>query len=149
MHQIFVLEIAGEHSQHDEPVEATTEPTEVTIGPYEYFQHDGQLEVTTEPTEVTTEPYEYSQHDGQLEVTTEPTEVTTEPYEDFQHDGQVEVTVEPTVVTIARGQKATVTCNIKGAHGYKVTWGKYAFDASLPSYARVCILFVNYLFNIK
>jgi hypothetical protein len=66
-----------------------------------------------------------------------------------EHSGQVEVTVEPTEVNIAPGGKATVTCNVKGAHGYKVTWGKYAHDTSLPSYARVCILFINYLFNIK
>jgi len=62
-----------------------------------------------------------------------------------QQSGYVEVTVEPSEVTIGPGEKATITCRVKGAENYKVTWGKYAQDTSLPNYARVCIkiLFFN------
>ncbi|UJR25590.1 hypothetical protein I4U23_006934 [Adineta vaga] len=53
-----------------------------------------------------------------------------------QQSGHVEVTVEPSEVTLQRGQKATITCRVKGADQYKVTWGQYAHDTSLPSFAR-------------
>jgi len=33
-------------------------------------------------------------------------------------------------------KKKTVACRVKGARGYKVQWGKYAHDTSLPSYVR-------------
>ena len=54
-----------------------------------------------------------------------------------QQSGHVEVTVEPTEVTLARGERATITCRVRGADQYKVTWGQYAHDTSLPSFARV------------
>jgi hypothetical protein len=57
-----------------------------------------------------------------------------------QQGGQVEVTVEPNDATISQGEKVTLTCSVKGAEQYTVTWGKYAHDTSLPNYARVCIL---------
>lgn len=56
-----------------------------------------------------------------------------------QQGGYVEVTVEPTDATLSRGEKATLTCRVKGTEQYTVTWGKYAHDTSLPDYARVCI----------
>ncbi|CAF3691198.1 unnamed protein product [Adineta steineri] len=61
----------------------------------------------------------------------------------YDHGGEhqqqgdfVEVTVEPTEVTLGRGEKANLTCHIKGAQQYTVTWGKYAHDTSLPNYAN-------------
>jgi hypothetical protein len=59
--------------------------------------------------------------------------------ENSQQNEFVEVTVQPTEVNIARGEKATIACHVKGAQQYKVTWGKYAHDTSLPDYAHVCI----------
>ncbi|CAF1237105.1 unnamed protein product [Adineta ricciae] len=53
-----------------------------------------------------------------------------------QQSGYVEVTVEPTEVSLARGERATITCRVRGAEQYKVTWGQYAHDTSLPSFAR-------------
>lgn len=40
-------------------------------------------------------------------------------------------------MNVARGQKATITCRVKGAENYKVTWLSYAHDTSLPSFIRV------------
>jgi hypothetical protein len=59
--------------------------------------------------------------------------------ENQQSGGYVEVTVEPNDAAIARGEKVNLTCTVKGAEQYTVTWGKYAHDTSLPDYARVCI----------
>jgi hypothetical protein len=59
--------------------------------------------------------------------------------EQGQQNSYVEVTVEPTEVTLGPGEKATIKCNVKGAQDYKVTWGKYDHDTTLPDYARVCI----------
>ena len=56
---------------------------------------------------------------------------------DNQGGEAVEVTVEPTEVTLGRGEKSTIICRVKGARDYKVTWGKYAHDTSLPDYIRV------------
>lgn len=63
-----------------------------------------------------------------------------------QHDQQqyqpqeyVEVTVEPKEVNIAPGEKATITCNVKGAQQYQVTWSQHGHDSALPSYAQVRI----------
>ncbi|CAF3609191.1 unnamed protein product [Adineta steineri] len=60
-----------------------------------------------------------------------------------QHGGEhsqqgqfVEVTVEPSEVNLRAGEQATITCHVKGTQQYKVTWGKYSHDTSLPSYAR-------------
>jgi hypothetical protein len=57
-----------------------------------------------------------------------------------QQGGYVEVTVEPNDATLSAGQTATLTCRVKGAEQFTVTWGKYAHDTNLPNYARVCIL---------
>lgn len=56
-----------------------------------------------------------------------------------QQGGIVEVTVEPNDATLSRGEKATLTCRVKGTEQYTVTWGKYAHETSLPDYARVRI----------
>ncbi len=53
--------------------------------------------------------------------------------------GYVEVTIEPNDATLGQGEKVNLTCLVKGAQQYTVTWGKYARDTSLPNYARVCI----------
>jgi hypothetical protein len=53
-----------------------------------------------------------------------------------QQSGYVEVSVEPSEVNVARGEKVNITCRVKGATQYKITWGKYAHDTSLPNYAR-------------
>lgn len=60
-------------------------------------------------------------------------------------DGQpqasyIEASIEPSEVTIGRGEKANLTCSVKGAQKYTITWTKYAHDTSLPSYARVCFI---------
>lgn len=49
----------------------------------------------------------------------------------------VEVYAEPSEVTLGPGEKATIKCIVKGAENYKVTWGKYAHETSLPDYAQV------------
>ncbi|CAF4183766.1 unnamed protein product [Rotaria sp. Silwood2] len=61
----------------------------------------------------------------------------------FQHGGEyqpqgdyVEVTIEPNEVTLGHGEKANLTCRVKGAQQFTVTWTKYAHDTSLPNYAR-------------
>jgi len=59
--------------------------------------------------------------------------------EQSQQGGYVEVTVEPSEATIGRGEQVTLKCHVKGAQQYKVTWGRYAHDTTLPDYARVCI----------
>lgn len=72
---------------------------------------------------------------------------SAEGHEQYYHHGgehsqpaaYVEVTADPTEATVGRGEKITITCRVKGAEQYKVTWGKYAHDTSLPAYARVCI----------
>ncbi|CAF3425584.1 unnamed protein product [Rotaria sp. Silwood1] len=48
----------------------------------------------------------------------------------------IEVTIEPSEVTLGRGEKANLTCRVKGAQQYTITWAKYAHDTSLPNYAR-------------
>ncbi|CAF1170648.1 unnamed protein product [Adineta ricciae] len=48
----------------------------------------------------------------------------------------VEVFVEPAEVTLGRGETARITCHVKNAQQYKVTWHRYAHDTSLPAYAR-------------
>ena len=60
--------------------------------------------------------------------------------EQQQQSGYVEVTVEPSDATLNKGESATLTCRVKGAEQFTVTWGKYAHDTSLPDYARVRIL---------
>ncbi|CAM4742403.1 unnamed protein product [Rotaria magnacalcarata] len=56
--------------------------------------------------------------------------------EHAQQASYVEVNADPTEVTVGRGEKATITCRVKGAEEFKVTWGKYAHDTSLPTYAH-------------
>jgi hypothetical protein len=53
-----------------------------------------------------------------------------------QQGGYVEVTVEPNDARLSPGQTATLTCRVKGAEQFTVTWGKYAHDTNLPNYAR-------------
>ena len=63
--------------------------------------------------------------------------------ETHQRAEAVEVFVEPAEVTLGRGETARITCHVKNAQQYKVTWHRYAHDTSLPAYARVrisCIL---------
>jgi hypothetical protein len=55
-----------------------------------------------------------------------------------QQSENVEVTVHPSELTINRGERAEITCHVKGARDYTVKWGKYAHDTSLPDYAHVC-----------
>lgn len=54
-----------------------------------------------------------------------------------QHEEYVEASVQPGEAVLSRGQTAVLTCEVKGAQHYTVTWGKYAHDTSLPDYARV------------
>ncbi|CAF3522929.1 unnamed protein product [Rotaria socialis] len=63
--------------------------------------------------------------------------------QNYQHGAEhsqqasfVEVNADPTEVTVGRGEQATIACRVKGAEEFKVTWGKYAHDTSLPTFAR-------------
>ncbi|CAF5159734.1 unnamed protein product, partial [Rotaria sp. Silwood1] len=60
-------------------------------------------------------------------------------HEHAQASDHIEVIAEPSEVNLGRGEEATITCRVNGADQYKVTWGKYAHDTSLPNYAHVCI----------
>ncbi|CAF0982097.1 unnamed protein product [Adineta ricciae] len=66
---------------------------------------------------------EHQQHDQQSQ-------------QQYQPQDYVEVTVEPREVSIAPGEKTTITCNVKGAQQYQVTWSQYGNDPALPSYAH-------------
>lgn len=55
-----------------------------------------------------------------------------------QQNTYVEVTVEPHEVSLKSGETANLTCLVKGAQQYTITWNKYAHDTTLPNYARVC-----------
>ncbi|CAF1607632.1 unnamed protein product [Rotaria magnacalcarata] len=48
----------------------------------------------------------------------------------------IEATIEPAEATLGLGEKVNLTCRVKGAQQYTVTWTKYAHDTSLPNYAR-------------
>ncbi|CAF4524399.1 unnamed protein product [Rotaria socialis] len=48
----------------------------------------------------------------------------------------IEATIEPAEATLGLGEKANLTCRVKGAQQYTVTWTKYAHDTGLPNYAR-------------
>ena len=54
-----------------------------------------------------------------------------------QPNEYIEVTIEPSDATIRHGEKANLTCRVKGAQQYTLTWNKYAQDKSLPNYAEV------------
>jgi hypothetical protein len=56
----------------------------------------------------------------------------------MQPSGYVEASIEPSEATLNPGERVNLTCLVKGAQQYTITWNKYAHDTSLPSYARVC-----------
>ncbi|CAF0757295.1 unnamed protein product [Adineta steineri] len=53
-----------------------------------------------------------------------------------QQQEPIEVTVEPSEITVGSGERAIVTCHVKGTQQYRVTWSKYAHDTRLPDYAQ-------------
>ena len=59
--------------------------------------------------------------------------------ENQQQTAFPEASIEPNEITLGRGEKANLTCIVKGAEQYTVTWTKYAHDTSLPPFARVRI----------
>ncbi|CAF0853537.1 unnamed protein product, partial [Didymodactylos carnosus] len=70
-------------------------------------------------------------HGGYSQQNTEQSQQNTE-----QSQQNIEVSVSPKDVNIVYGETGNITCIVKGTNNYKLTWGKYAHDTTLPNYAK-------------